>query len=73
MNNIVRTLTWHKKFSHDIQLYKNLNFLKLNDIYRLELAKFMHQLYNNKLPKVFTNKLTKLEKFILMKQEDRIN
>ena len=29
-----------------------LNFLKLTEIYELELAKFMHQLQNNKLPKL---------------------
>ena len=29
-------------------LYKSLNFLKLNDIYSLELAKFMYQLHNKK-------------------------
>jgi len=44
------------QFSHVTQLYKIFNFLKLNEIYRLELAKFMNQFYNNKLPKVFTNK-----------------
>ena len=31
----------------------NLNLLKLNDIYKLELAKFMHKLYNNNLRIVF--------------------
>ena len=32
-----------------------LNFLKLTEIYELELAKFMHQLQNNKLPKLLEN------------------
>ena len=40
MNNIVRKITWNKKFSHVSHLYQNLNFLKLNDIYKLELVKF---------------------------------
>ena len=31
-------------------LYQKLNILKLEDIYGLELAKYMHQLHNNKLP-----------------------
>ena len=44
------------------QLYKNLKLLKLRDIYNLELAKFMHQIYNNKTPFLFQNKFTKLEK-----------
>ena len=31
-------------------LYQQHNILKLADIYGLELAKYMHQLHNNKLP-----------------------
>ena len=31
-NNTVRTITWNKKFSRMIQLYKNLNFLKLRNV-----------------------------------------
>ena len=31
-------------------LYQKLNILKLADIYGLELAKYMHQLHDNKLP-----------------------
>ena len=34
-------------------LYKSLNTLKVTDIYNLKLAKFMHQLENNKLPNDF--------------------
>ena len=41
-------------------LYKSLNTLKVNDIYNLELGKFMHQLENNKLPHVFLNFLKKI-------------
>jgi len=29
--------------------------LKLNDIYRLELAKFMHKLHHGALPTIFDN------------------
>ena len=29
---------------------KKLDFLKLHDVYKLELAKFMHKLFKNKLP-----------------------
>ena len=35
-------MTWNKKFSHVSQLYKKLGFPKLHDVYKLELAKFMH-------------------------------
>ena len=62
-NSIVRTITWNKKFTHVSHLYQNLNLLKLNDIYKLELAKFMHKLYNMNLPIVFQNRFTKIEKF----------
>ena len=29
---------------------KKLDFLKLHDVYKLELAKFLHKLFKNKLP-----------------------
>ena len=61
MNNIVRTITWNKKFSHVTHLYKKLNYLKLNDIYYLELAKFMHKICNNKLPLLFQQRFNKIE------------
>ena len=62
MNNIVRTITWNKKFTHVSHLYQNFNLLKLNDIYKLELAKFMHKLYNNNLHIVIQNRFAKIEK-----------
>ena len=62
MNNIVRTITWNKKFTHVSHLYQNLNLLKLNDIYKLELAEIMHKLYNNNLPIVFQNRIAKIER-----------
>ena len=37
MNNIVRRITWNKKFTHVSHLYQNLNLLKLNDIYKFSL------------------------------------
>ena len=61
MNNIMRTITWNKKFSHVSHLYKKLNYLKLNDIYRLELAKFMHKICKNKLPIFFQQRFNKIE------------
>ena len=62
MNSIVRTITWNKKFTHVSHLYQNSNLLKLNDIYKLELAKSMHKLYNNNLLIVFQNRFAKIEK-----------
>ena len=57
MNNIVRTITWNKKFSHVTHLF----YLKLNHIYHLELAKFMHKICNNKLPLLFQQRFHKIE------------
>ena len=60
LNNVVRTITKNKKFSHVTFLYKKLNFLKLKDVYKLELTKFMHKLFHNKLPNVFKTKFIEL-------------
>ena len=60
-NNIIRTITWNKKFSHVNHLYKQLEILNLVDKYKLELAKFMHKLFNNKLPKLWQQNFTKIE------------
>ena len=60
-NNIIRTITWNKKFSHVNHLYKQLEILKLVDVYKLELAKFMHKLFNNKLPKLWQQNFTTIE------------
>ena len=60
LNNIVRTITKNKKFSHVTFLYKKLNFLKLKDVYNLELGKFIHKLFHNKLLNVFKTKFIKL-------------
>ena len=43
LNNIVRIMIWSRKFDHVSILYKQLKLLKLDDIYKLELSKFMHQ------------------------------
>ena len=42
-------------------MYKELKFMKLNEIYQLELAKFMHQLNYNRLPDVYYDQFTKIE------------
>ena len=50
MNNIIRTITFSSKYCKMTILYQKLNILKVEDIQGLELAKYMHQLHNNKLP-----------------------
>ena len=51
------------KFAPISTLYKTLNFLQLEDVYLLQLAKFIYQLYHSKLPQKFYasfNKLTEI-------------
>ena len=60
LNNNIGTITFSKKYSHLTSLYKNLNLLKLNDIYKRELAKFMYQLHYGILPKSFYDRFIRL-------------
>jgi len=34
-------------------IYNRLNFLKAKDIYKLELAKFMHKFHDGLLPSIY--------------------
>ena len=61
LNNFVRIMTWSRKFDHVSILYKQLKLLKLEDIYKLELSKFMHQLNCSMTSKVFEKNFVKLE------------
>ena len=54
-------MTGRRKFDHVSPLHKNLSLLKLEDIYKLELAKFMYQLSFNKLPKIIELAFPKIE------------
>ena len=55
-------MTWNTKIFHVSQLYKKLGFLKLHGVYKLELAKFMHKLFKNKLPKLCNYNFTTIDK-----------
>ena len=46
-------------------MYKQLNILKISDIYHFELGKFMFQLYSDKLPAVFAQIFKKLKEYTL--------
>ena len=61
MNKIVRAITLSYRYSPLSPLDTKLKFLKLTKISELELAKFMHQLQNNKLPKRFQDLFYKIE------------
>ena len=61
LNNIVRIITWSKRFTHVTHLYKKLELLKLHDLYKLEIAKIMHKLFNNKLPPILKSRFVKTD------------
>ena len=48
---------------------KKLNLLKLEDLYKVELGKFMYLFYDKKTPKFLIIFLTKLQKFTLTIQD----
>ena len=49
----VRIISKSKYNAHTEPILKNLKYLKVNDIYKLQLFKFYHKFINNKLPKYF--------------------
>ena len=51
---------FHNLYTPTSQMYKELQVLKVEDIYQLELAKFMYQLHHNQLPKNFYHFFRKL-------------
>ena len=59
--------------SDGAELYKKLGFLKLHDVYNLELAKVMHKLFKNKLPKLCNITSQQLTKFMIMQLENQAN
>ena len=61
LNNIVRIITFSRNCNRMSNLYKSLYLLKLTDMYKLELTKFMVVLHDNRLSKIFYDALTKLE------------
>ena len=42
------------------ELHKDLQVLKVEEIYQLELAKFMYRLHHNQLPKNFYHSFRKI-------------
>ena len=53
LNKILRIILFGNLYRPTSQMYKELQVLKVEDIYQLELAKFMYQLHHNQLPKNF--------------------
>ena len=54
LNRIIRIATFSSIYTPINTLYKQLNILKISDIYHLELGKFMYQLCSDRLPAVFS-------------------
>ena len=60
LNKILRIILFHNLYTPASQKYEELQVLKVEDIYLLELAKFMYQLHHNQLPKNFYYSFCKL-------------
>ena len=60
LNKILRIILFRNLYTPTSQMYKELQVLKVEDIYQLELAKFMYQLHHNQLPKNFYHSFRKL-------------
>ena len=50
-----------------------MKLVKLKDVYKLELAKFMHKLFYNKLSCVFQKRFIKMEKIYSYKSRKPVN
>jgi len=57
-NKIIRAMTYSSFRTKITPLYKNLNLLKLDDIYSLELGKIMLKFHTGNLPDNFNHLLT---------------
>ena len=61
LNRIIRIATFSSIYTPINTMYKQLNILKISDIYHLELGKFMYQLYSDRLPAVFAQLFKKIK------------
>ena len=55
INRVIRALSSSNLYTPMSSLYKKLNLLKLEDLYKVELGKFMYLYYNKKTPKIFNS------------------
>jgi len=54
-NNIIQTIYGKHRTEHVTPFFTQLEILKLHDLYKLEIGKFIFQLNSNKLPKILEN------------------
>ena len=60
INRIIRALSSSNLHTPMSSLYKKLNLLKLEGLYKVELEKFMYLYYNKKTPKIFNSFFKKI-------------
>ena len=59
-NNVSRAITLSIFKCHITPLYKQLGFLKMKDIYQLEISKLMHKFHNSVLPQSYNSFFQKM-------------
>ena len=57
-NRIIKTISWSSFRCHVTPRYSQLNLLKLDDIYQLEIANLMHNFHRNRMPNTFDRLFT---------------
>ena len=60
----VRTITYSNYIAHSEPLLKELNLLKVKDLFELKVLKFFFKLYHNTLPPYFNSYRSHLEKIV---------
>ena len=60
----VRTITYSNYIAHSEPLLKELNLLKVEDLFELKVLKFPFKLYHNTLPPYFNSYRSHLEKIV---------
>ena len=60
----VRTITYSNYIAHSVPLLKELNLLKVKDLFELKVLKFLFKLYHNTLPPYFNSYRSHLEKIV---------
>ena len=61
-NRAIRFLYKASRYTRLDYLYLNLRILKLDDLHKLEIGKFMHQFYKNTLPNAFAGYFLEVRK-----------
>ena len=57
-NKAVKVIAGRQHFDDSTAYYKQLNILKIEDLYTLEVAKLVHKVFRNKLPNRFSSFIT---------------